>query len=93
MVKKLGLLIFYIFIVIIAGIIGVSKRFIRLYENILININRVIYKAAVWVIYRLEYSLVLRQPFHKQAQLKLREIYGRGTEVIIYIPNNIRIVS
>jgi len=65
LVKKLGLLIFYTFIVTMVGIIEVSKRFIRLYKDILININRVIHKAVVWVIYRLEYGLVLRQPFHK----------------------------
>ena len=65
LVKKLGLLISYTFIVTIAGVIGVSKRFIRLYEDVPININRVIYKAVVWVIHRLEYGLVLGQPFHK----------------------------
>jgi len=89
----LGLLISYIFIVIIAGIIRVSKRFIGLCEDILININRIIYKAVVWVIYRLEYSLVLRRPFHKQAQLKLREMRGGGIEATIYIPDNTGMVS
>jgi len=45
--KKLGLLISYTFIVTIASIIRVSKRFIRLYEDIFININRVIYKTII----------------------------------------------
>ena len=93
LVKKLGLLIFYTFIVTMVGIIEVSKRFIRLYKDILININRVIHKAIVWVIHRLEHSLVLGQPFYKQAQLKLREMRGRGTKAIIYTPNNTGIVS
>ena len=65
LVKKLGLSIFYIFVVIIAGIIRVSKRFIGLYENVFININKVIYKIIIWMIYRLKYSLVLGRPFHK----------------------------
>ena len=45
--KKLGLLIFYIFVVIIVGIIGASKRFIRLYKNIFININKIIHKIII----------------------------------------------
>ena len=65
LVKKLRLLIFYTFIVIIVGIIRISKRFIGLYKDVPININRVIYKAVVWVIYWLEYNLVLKQPFYK----------------------------
>jgi hypothetical protein len=47
LVKKLRLLISHIFIVIISDAIEANKRFIRLYENISININRVIYKAAI----------------------------------------------
>ena len=47
LVKKLGLSISYTFVVTIAGITGVSKRFIGLYENIPININKVIYKTTV----------------------------------------------
>ena len=46
-------------------IIKASKQFIGLYKNIPININRVVYKATVWVIYRLEYGLVLGRPFYK----------------------------
>ena len=60
LVKKLGLLISYTFIVTIAGIIGASKRFIRLYEDVPININKIIYKTIIWVIHRLEHNLVLK---------------------------------
>ena len=65
LVKKLRLLIFYIFVVTMAGVIGVSKRFIRLYKDVFININKIIYKTVVWVIYWLEYGLILGQSFHK----------------------------
>ena len=65
LVKKLELLIFYIFIVIIIGIIEVNKRFIKLYKNVFININKIIYKIIIQVIYRLEYNLILKQSFYK----------------------------
>ena len=45
--KKLKLLISYTFIIIIVSIIEVSKRFIRLYKDIFININKVIYKIII----------------------------------------------
>ena len=93
LIKKLKLLISYTFIIIIVNIIRASKQFIGLYKDISININRIIYKITIQIIYRLKYSLVLRQPFYKQAQLKLREMYSKKTEVTIYILNSIRIVS
>ena len=45
--KKLRLLIFYIFIIIIMNVIKVSKRFIKLYKDIFININKIIYKIII----------------------------------------------
>ena len=47
LIKKLRLLIFYIFVIIMTGIIKVNKRFIELYENIFININKIIYKIII----------------------------------------------
>ena len=47
LIKKLRLSIFYISVVTIVGIIEVNKRFIKLYENIFININKIIYKTAI----------------------------------------------
>ena len=45
--KKLRLSISYTFVVTIVGAIRASKRFIRLYENISININKIIHKTIV----------------------------------------------
>ena len=47
LVKKLRLPIFYTFVVTIAGITRASKRFIGLYENVFININKVVYKTII----------------------------------------------
>ena len=45
--KKLELLIFYTFVIIIISIIKINKQFIKLYKNIFININRIIYKTII----------------------------------------------
>ena len=91
--KKLGLPISHTFVVTMAGATGASKRFIGLCEDVPIDINRVVHKTAVWVIHRLEHGLVLGRPFHKQAQLKLREMRDGGTEATIYTPDGTGMVS
>ena len=45
------------------------------------------------MIHRLEYGLVLGRPFHKQAQLKLREMRGGEIEATIYTPDSTGMAS
>jgi hypothetical protein len=91
--KKLGLAISRTFIVTMSGATGAGKRFIGLCEDVPIDINKVVHKAPIWVIHRLGHGLVLGRPFHKQAQLKLREMRDGGTEATIYTPDGTGMVS
>jgi hypothetical protein len=91
--KKLGLPISHTFIVTMSGATGANKRFIGLCEDVPIDINRVVHKAAIWVIHRLEHGLVLGRPFHKQAKLRLQEMPRGGTEATIFTPDGTGMVT
>jgi hypothetical protein len=91
--QKLQLPVSHTVIVTMSGATGANRRFIGLCEEVPIEINKVVHKTPIWVISRLEHDLVLGRPFHKQAQLKLREMRGGGTEATIYTPDGTGKVS
>jgi hypothetical protein len=91
--EKLRLPISRTFSVTMAGATGMTKRFLGLCEDVPIDIGKIVYKVPVWVIHWLEHSLVLGRPYHKMAQLKLRETRDGGTEATIYTPDGTGMVS
>jgi hypothetical protein len=91
--EKLQLPISRTFSVTMAGATGKTKRFLGLCEDVPIDIGKIVYKVPIWVIHRLEHSLVLGRPYHKAAQLKLREMPEGGTEATIYTPDGTGMTS
>jgi hypothetical protein len=91
--RKLQLPITHTFSVSMAGATGRARRFLGLCEDVPIDINKIVYKVPIWVIHRLEHSLVLGRPYHRLTHLKIREMRGGGTEATIYTPDGTGQVS
>jgi hypothetical protein len=93
LIKKLWLSISHTFSVIITDATEMIKRFFNLYEDVSIDIRKIIYKVLIWMIHQLKHDLILKQLYYKIIQLKLWKTCDEEIKAMIYISDDIKIIS